>query len=66
MIGLTPRERAVLLLLGLGMDTPQVADEMGLTDRQVRRAVENAMRKLGVHRRAEAVAIVAGYPKEEP
>jgi DNA-binding NarL/FixJ family response regulator len=51
---LTPREAEVLGLLAGGLSDREIAGELQLSPRTVGRHVENAYRKLGVHRRAEA------------
>lgn len=53
---LTPREREVLELVGEGMTNAQVAQSLWLSPGTVRRHLENAFAKLGVHTRTAAVA----------
>jgi len=53
---LTRREREVLSLLAQGMDTQAIARALFLSTATVRNHVQNLMRKLGAHTRAEAVA----------
>ncbi len=53
---LTRREREVLALLAQGMDTQAIARTLFLSAATVRNHVQNLMRKLGAHTRAEAVA----------
>lgn len=53
---LTRREREVLGLLAQGMDTQAIARALFLSTATVRNHVQNLMRKLGAHTRAEAVA----------
>ena len=55
---LTDREEAVLLAWADDLSLPDVAQRLGITERQVRRATETAMRTLGVGSRTAAVAIV--------
>jgi DNA-binding NarL/FixJ family response regulator len=53
---LTRREREVLSMLAQGMDTQAIARALFLSTATVRNHVQNLMRKLGAHTRAEAVA----------
>lgn len=53
---LTRREREVLSMLAQGMDTQAIAQALFLSTATVRNHVQNLMRKLGAHTRAEAVA----------
>jgi len=53
---LTRREREVLGMLAQGMDTQAIARALFLSTATVRNHVQNLMRKLGAHTRAEAVA----------
>lgn len=53
---LTRREREVLALLAQGLDTHAIARALFLSTATVRNHVQNLMRKLGAHTRAEAVA----------
>ncbi|MDR7570110.1 MAG: LuxR C-terminal-related transcriptional regulator [Armatimonadota bacterium] len=53
---LTRREREVLSLLAQGMDTQAIARALVLSTATVRNHVQNLLRKLGAHTRAEAVA----------
>jgi DNA-binding CsgD family transcriptional regulator len=53
---LTARERQVLELVGEGMTNAQVAQSLWLSPGTVRRHLENAFAKLGVHTRTAAVA----------
>jgi DNA-binding NarL/FixJ family response regulator len=53
---LTRREREVLALLAQGMDTEAIARTLVLSTATVRNHVQNLLRKLGAHTRAEAVA----------
>ena len=55
---LTPRERAVLALLGEGLANPQIADRMGLSPSTVKDHVRAVLGKLGGLNRVQA-AIVA-------
>ena len=53
---LTPREREILELVGEGMTNAEVAGRLWLSAGTVRRHLENAFEKLGVHTRPAAVA----------
>ncbi len=55
---LRPRERTVLELFADGLSTDEVADLLVLSAHTVRTHVRNALRRLGVHSRLEAVEIV--------
>jgi DNA-binding NarL/FixJ family response regulator len=54
---LTVREREVLSLLADGKNTKQIAAELVITERTVGTHVQNILGKLGVHSRAQAVAL---------
>ncbi len=53
---LTRREREVLGMLAQGMDTQAIAGALFVSTATVRNHIQNLMRKLGAHTRAEAVA----------
>jgi DNA-binding NarL/FixJ family response regulator len=53
---LTPRERDVLRLIAAGRTNRQVAEELGIGDETVKTLLARTFAKLGVRRRAEAVA----------
>jgi PAS domain S-box-containing protein len=57
-LGLTAREREVVTLIALGHDTGDIAGELHVSPETVRSHVRNAMTKLGVHTRAQLVAVV--------
>ncbi len=54
---LTVREREVVALIALGHETPRIAEELCIASATVRTHVQHAMVKLGVHTRAELVAV---------
>lgn len=55
--GLTPREHEVVRLLAAGRTTTTVlCSELSISANSVRSHIENLMRKMGVHSRAEIVA----------
>jgi DNA-binding CsgD family transcriptional regulator len=53
---LTPREREILELVGEGLRNADVAAALRISPGTVRRHLENAYGKLGVHTRTAAVA----------
>lgn len=55
---LTKREREVVTLIAMGLETDQIAEELHVSPETVRTHVRNAMSKLGAHTRAQLVAIV--------
>ena len=56
--GLTRRERQVLALLADGADNDEIARALVISPETARSHVQNALRKLGVHSRLEAMAFV--------
>lgn len=56
---LTPREREVLTLLVEGLDDERMAARLFISPDTARTHVQRILRKLGVHSRKEAVALVA-------
>ncbi len=59
LIGLTPREREVLALLADGFDAPAIAGRLVISPETVRTHIQRILRKLDVHSRGEAIALVA-------
>jgi len=59
LVALTPREREVLALLVDGLDDERMADRLVISPETVRTHVQRILRKLDVHSRLEAVALVA-------
>jgi DNA-binding NarL/FixJ family response regulator len=55
---LTPREDEVLGLLSDGLTQTEIAARLGISSRTVATHIEHVLRKLGVHSRAQAVALV--------
>ena len=53
---LTPRERQMLALVARGMTNREAAEQLGIGEESVKTYLERAYGKLGVSRRAEAVA----------
>ncbi len=56
---LRPRELLILRLYGEGLGTQQIAELLVLSVHTVRTHVRNALRRLGVSSRAEALTILA-------
>jgi DNA-binding NarL/FixJ family response regulator len=54
---LTPRERDVITLLTEGLSQVEIAERLVITQRTVAKHVEHILSKLGVHTRAQAVAL---------
>ena len=54
---LTPSEQRVLRLLAEGMSTKGIAAELSITTKTVGMHIHNAMKKLDVHSRSQAVAL---------
>jgi DNA-binding NarL/FixJ family response regulator len=54
---LTPRELEVLVLLARGRDQKQIATELYISPKTVATHIQRLLAKLGVHSRAEAVAL---------
>jgi DNA-binding NarL/FixJ family response regulator len=54
---LTPRERQLLALFAAGRSSKQIALELGISTRTVGTHMHHILTKLGVHNRAQAVAI---------
>jgi len=53
---LAPREREILGLIAAGLTNRQIAEELALSAETIKTYIERIYGKLGVHRRAEAVA----------
>jgi PAS domain S-box-containing protein len=63
---LTPRQSEVLQLLGDGLTTQQMADQMGLATETVRNHVRGVLAQLGAQSRLEAVLVAHRYGLLEP
>ena len=57
---LTPRERQVLDLLAAGRSQDGIASDLFITRKTVATHIQRVLGKLGVHNRAQAVALVLG------
>jgi DNA-binding NarL/FixJ family response regulator len=55
--GLTRRELEILRLLACGMDHNEVARDLVITAKTVEKHIEHILLKLGVHSRAQAIAL---------
>jgi DNA-binding CsgD family transcriptional regulator len=55
---LRTREREVVTLIALGLDTAEIAEKLYISPSTVRTHVRNAMARLGAHTRAQLVAKV--------
>ena len=58
--GLTAREREVLNLLARGMSNRDIAEELVITNKTVKNHLSRIYEKIGVHSRAEAIALWLG------
>lgn len=63
---LTPREREVLELIRLGLSNAEAARRLCISPGTVRKHLENAFGRLGVHSRTEAVAVISGIARTLP
>lgn len=63
--GLSPREEEILALTFVGKDSPTIAAELGLSDNTVRTHRKNIYRKLDVHSKQEALALL-DRPEQQP
>jgi DNA-binding CsgD family transcriptional regulator len=55
-VAVTPREREVISHVARGLTNGEVARLLGISSETVRKHLENAYEKLGVHTRTAAVA----------
>ncbi|MFD4721990.1 response regulator [Streptomyces sp. NPDC058423] len=58
---LSPRERAVLGLIGRGMTNRQIGKELYLSEKTVKNHISRLLSKLGVERRVQAAVIAAHH-----
>ncbi len=58
---LSLREREILGLLAAGLDHQAIAEALVVSPHTARTHIQNTLRKLGVHSRAEAAALVGRY-----
>ena len=65
-VGLTKREREMVVLAGRGLTNAEIARRMGLGRPTVARILSNAMGKLGAESRAHAVSLVAELEDAAP
>jgi DNA-binding NarL/FixJ family response regulator len=65
--GLTRRELEILRLLACGLDHVEIARDLVITAKTVEKHIEHILLKLGVHSRAQAIALALQQePTEEP
>ncbi len=64
--GLSPREREILGLLAEGRTQSQIADELVISSKTVATHIQHVLSKLGVHTRAQAVAMAFRKGLVEP
>lgn len=65
-VALTVQERRVLMLVANGMSNAEIAGHLFVSVATVRKHLENAYRKLGVHNRMAAVVAFEGGPTAHP
>jgi DNA-binding NarL/FixJ family response regulator len=63
--GLTRRELEILRLLACGMDQLEIARDLVITSKTVEKHIEHILLKLGVHSRAQAIALALQQDPEE-
>src|SRR5216117_4383788 len=65
--GLTRRELEILRLLACGLDQTDIARDLVITAKTVEKHIEHILLKLGVHSRAQAIALALQQePMEQP
>jgi DNA-binding NarL/FixJ family response regulator len=64
--GLTRRELEILRLLACGMDHVAIARDLVITAKTVEKHIEHILLKLGVHSRAQAVALALQQEAHQP
>lgn len=63
---LTARQRQILMLVGRGLTTKEIAGRERISDASVRTHIRRAHERLGVHSRAAAVAAIARLAEGPP
>lgn len=58
---LTPSERRVLELIGDGLSNREIGEELGVAEKTVKNHVTGMLAKMGLQRRTQAAAWVAGH-----
>jgi two-component system, NarL family, response regulator DevR len=58
---LTPSERRVLELIGDGLSNREIAEQLGVAEKTVKNHVTGMLAKMGLQRRTQAAAWVAGH-----
>ena len=61
-LNLTPRMREIVALAARGLTGPEIAVELGISYQTVRTLKGDALRRLGVHTMAHAVALTLRQP----
>jgi len=56
----TPSERKVLDLIGEGMSNREIAERLGVAEKTVKNHITSLLAKMGLQRRTQAAAWVAG------
>jgi DNA-binding NarL/FixJ family response regulator len=64
--GLTRRELEILRLLACGLDHLEIARDLVITAKTVEKHIEHILLKLGVHSRAQAIALALQQEAREP
>jgi len=64
--GLTRRELEILRLLACGLDHMEIARDLVITSKTVEKHIEHILLKLGVHSRAQAIALALQQEPTEP
>ncbi|SDN07945.1 response regulator [Streptomyces wuyuanensis] len=62
---LSPRERAVLELIGRGMTNREIGKELYLSEKTVKNHISRLLSKLGVERRVQAAVIAAQHEHQQ-
>jgi two-component system, NarL family, response regulator DevR len=60
LVGLAARERRILELIAAGQTNKEIAAEIRLSEKTVKRSVSVILAKLNLERRAQAAAVYAG------